>query len=411
MSLTPFRRLVDRFYPRPDNGCKIPLLGLDASGKTTLLYRLKIGEIVTTIPTIGFNIEMIQVPAGNSGRLITMQCWDAGGCTKFGPSFVRLFAASSDALIWIVDSSDRDRIVESVEELLQHIRTFTSFPDDPAPKDLPVLIIATKQDLPNAIPIDEIRAKFKLATTESPYFIIGTSATQSVRDAPFTDAFGWLLTAIEEVRAGRPPGPPPVPAVSDPRFAAALESKLEEWLARAENDSAPDEFLHQFETLSLPAWDHYTHIRIAYLFLTIHGRQKGKNLIFDGLEKYISQSEQTRGRTFHVTMTYFYIQMVHFGICSMPPAPTFDDASISSMQTLVGEEKAVGKQDEKSGDEFAHFLLTNPHLVDGDLWAQYYSKGVMMSPEAKAGMVLPDKKSLPNLVARETVSSAGLSKK
>lgn len=31
----------------------------DNAGKTTLLYRLKIGEVVTTIPTIGFNVESV----------------------------------------------------------------------------------------------------------------------------------------------------------------------------------------------------------------------------------------------------------------------------------------------------------------------------------------------------------------
>ncbi len=38
---------------------RILLLGLDAAGKTTVLYKLKLGEIVTTIPTIGFNVESI----------------------------------------------------------------------------------------------------------------------------------------------------------------------------------------------------------------------------------------------------------------------------------------------------------------------------------------------------------------
>lgn len=38
---------------------RILILGLDNAGKTTLLYRLKIGEVVTTIPTIGFNVESI----------------------------------------------------------------------------------------------------------------------------------------------------------------------------------------------------------------------------------------------------------------------------------------------------------------------------------------------------------------
>ena len=32
------------------------MIGLDNSGKTTILYNLKLGEIVSTIPTIGFNV-------------------------------------------------------------------------------------------------------------------------------------------------------------------------------------------------------------------------------------------------------------------------------------------------------------------------------------------------------------------
>jgi len=34
---------------------RILMVGLDAAGKTTILYKLKLGEIVTTIPTIGIN--------------------------------------------------------------------------------------------------------------------------------------------------------------------------------------------------------------------------------------------------------------------------------------------------------------------------------------------------------------------
>ena len=36
-------------------------VGLDAAGKTTILYKLKLGEIVTTIPTIGFNVETVSL--------------------------------------------------------------------------------------------------------------------------------------------------------------------------------------------------------------------------------------------------------------------------------------------------------------------------------------------------------------
>ena len=40
---------------------RILILGLDGAGKTTLLYRLQVGEVVTTIPTIGFNVEQVSV--------------------------------------------------------------------------------------------------------------------------------------------------------------------------------------------------------------------------------------------------------------------------------------------------------------------------------------------------------------
>ena len=39
---------------------KILMVGLDAAGKTTILYRLKLGEVVTTIPTVGFNVETVE---------------------------------------------------------------------------------------------------------------------------------------------------------------------------------------------------------------------------------------------------------------------------------------------------------------------------------------------------------------
>ena len=41
---------------------RVLMLGLDAAGKTTVLYKLKLGEVVSVIPTIGFNVETLKVP-------------------------------------------------------------------------------------------------------------------------------------------------------------------------------------------------------------------------------------------------------------------------------------------------------------------------------------------------------------
>lgn len=89
-------------------------------------------------------------------------------------------------------------------------------------------------------------------------------------------------------------------------------------------------------------------------------------------------------------MTYFWIQIVHLGIRSTPPV----SGSTNSSPSL---------------NEFGRFLLANPHVVDGNLWSDFYSKEVLMSREAKTAMVLPDKKPLPNLVARDAITRFGAS--
>jgi ADP-ribosylation factor protein 1 len=49
------------------------MLGLDAAGKTTILYKLKLGEVINTIPTIGFNVESLDY------KNISFTVWDVGG--------------------------------------------------------------------------------------------------------------------------------------------------------------------------------------------------------------------------------------------------------------------------------------------------------------------------------------------
>lgn len=117
-------------------------------------------------------------------------------------------------------------------------------------------------------------------------------------------------------------------------------------------------------------------------------------MIFDGIENIIARSQAiASGRTYHVTMTYFWIQLVHLGIRNMPPFA----ASNASEITLVDSVKP-------SPEDFIRFLLINTHLLVGNLWTAFYSKDTMMGPEAKTGVVLPDKKPLPNLVVRDVIS-------
>merc|ERR1711988_313134 len=64
---------------------RILMVGLDAAGKTTILYKLKLGEIVTTIPTIGFNVETVEY------KNISFTVWGVGGQDKIRPLWRHYF--------------------------------------------------------------------------------------------------------------------------------------------------------------------------------------------------------------------------------------------------------------------------------------------------------------------------------
>ena len=89
---------------------RLCMVGLDAAGKTTILYKLKLGEVVTTIPTIGFNVETVEY------KNISFTVWDVGGQDKIRPLW-RHYYTNTQGLIFVVDSNDRDRIGEAHDEL------------------------------------------------------------------------------------------------------------------------------------------------------------------------------------------------------------------------------------------------------------------------------------------------------
>ncbi|XP_006889599.1 PREDICTED: ADP-ribosylation factor 1-like isoform X2 [Elephantulus edwardii] len=91
---------------------RILMAGLDAAGKTTILYKLKLGEIVTTIPTIGFNVETVEY------KNISFTVWDVGGQDKIRPLW-RHYFQNTQGLIFVVDSNDRKRVNEAREELMR----------------------------------------------------------------------------------------------------------------------------------------------------------------------------------------------------------------------------------------------------------------------------------------------------
>lgn len=89
---------------------RVIIIGLDNSGKTTLLYRLKLNQVVNTISTIGFNVETLEYP---QHELIV---WDLGGTNKLRKRWP-LYFPGTELVIFVVDSSDHTRIEEAKHEL------------------------------------------------------------------------------------------------------------------------------------------------------------------------------------------------------------------------------------------------------------------------------------------------------
>ncbi|KAF4716805.1 hypothetical protein FOZ62_017606, partial [Perkinsus olseni] len=121
---------------------RILMVGLDAAGKTTILYKLKLGEVVTTIPTIGFNVETVEY------KNISFTVWDVGGQDKIRPLW-RHYYQNTHGLIFVVDSNDRDRIGDAKDELQRMM-------NEEELRDAVLLVFANKQDLPNAMKASEV---------------------------------------------------------------------------------------------------------------------------------------------------------------------------------------------------------------------------------------------------------------
>lgn len=143
---------------------RILMVGLDAAGKTTILYKLKLGEVATTIPTIGFNVETVEY------KNISFTVWDVGGQDKIRPLW-RHYYHGTKGLIFVVDSNDRERISDARNELMHML-------GEDEMRDAVLLVFANKQDLPHAMRGDEITEHLGLGVLHGrKWFIQPTCAT------------------------------------------------------------------------------------------------------------------------------------------------------------------------------------------------------------------------------------------
>ncbi|KAF8607775.1 putative ADP-ribosylation factor-like 2 [Ceratobasidium sp. AG-I] len=144
---------IIRKNKRKEREMRILFLGLDNAGKTTILKRLKGQDVMSTSPTLGFEISTL-----THGKYL-LNIWDVGGQRTLRP-YWRNYFEQTDVLVWVVDSGDRLRMNDCREELhvlLQEQRLAGSS----------LLIFANKQDITGSMSDAEIKIALDLPSIRS----------------------------------------------------------------------------------------------------------------------------------------------------------------------------------------------------------------------------------------------------
>jgi small GTP-binding protein len=169
--------LLRLFKPKIKN-VNLTICGLDKAGKTTMVNYLIHGEFRETIPTAGMNREKISLPK------IELDIFDLGGQSEFRPMWSD-YNEKSDALIFVVDSSDYDRLDEAREIFNGIIATQIT-------ENIPVLLLLNKVDIPGHMDIMEFIQKFGLndPSSQIKWAVFETSAKTG---EGILDSMQWLV--------------------------------------------------------------------------------------------------------------------------------------------------------------------------------------------------------------------------
>ncbi|KAJ3276875.1 Anaphase-promoting complex subunit 1 [Terramyces sp. JEL0728] len=126
---------------------ELTLVGLQNSGKTTLVNVLANGQFTEDmIPTVGFNMR--KVTKGS----VVMKLWDLGGQARFRGMWERYCV---NAIVYVVDAADHAKLPSAKTELHSLI-------ERPVLRGIPLLILGNKNDLPEALKVDDLIETFGL---------------------------------------------------------------------------------------------------------------------------------------------------------------------------------------------------------------------------------------------------------
>jgi len=159
---------------------RLLMLGLDNAGKTTILKKFNGEDISTISPTIGFNIQTLEFLG------YKLNIWDIGG-QKSLRTYWRNYFEMNDAVLWVVDCADTMRFDMCKEEL------FTLLQEEKL-AGATFLIFANKQDLPGAVPPEEIQKILDLASITTHHWRV--QPCSAVTGEGLKEGMEWVVADI-----------------------------------------------------------------------------------------------------------------------------------------------------------------------------------------------------------------------
>ncbi|KAJ6252015.1 adp-ribosylation factor [Anaeramoeba flamelloides] len=174
-------KAIGGLFSSKQEEARIVMIGLDSAGKTTVLYRLKLGEVVMTTPTIGFNVESVQY------KNVNLAVWDLGGQEMVRPLWKHYYKHCK-GIILVIDASDKNeqRLKEIRDELFR-------LAGEKDVKNAPVLILNNKKDVKGSMSTSEVTEALDLYELQNEYYIQNTCATMGTG---LFDGMEWLVDSM-----------------------------------------------------------------------------------------------------------------------------------------------------------------------------------------------------------------------
>ncbi|KAJ0427078.1 P-loop containing nucleoside triphosphate hydrolase protein [Aspergillus carlsbadensis] len=350
------------------------IVGNNESGKTTLLYRLKLDQFVTTIPTIGFNCETIEYPRGWQWTM-----WDVGGCDRIYP-LLRFYLKPETLVLFLHNCADTNEPV--VPEWLHHFLW-----DMVEAKSKYIWIVPTRQEdlTERETYLEGLRQIYEKELSQVRNYV-QYKVLQHRVSAKTGEGLEEVMAELHKTMssnsgvAGRRPGKSEI----QPTEASMSEEELRALIEKEGSEDAMDSksFWEAFLSADIPAWDHRSHLKAGYI-IALDSAEKGES-IFTTANTFIAHlnrlKEAHAGRfrnTKHQTMTIFWLVQLQLAIWNYKI-----DKDLNQFPAWA---------------DFQNVLLHTPSLRNTKLWSLYYTKDLLFSPQARESWTAPDLQQFPTL--------------